>query len=198
MRGYLPELRHDTLERMVRAVELVHERLLRSTGALERAGIPYAVAGGSAVKVWVARVDESAVRQTPDVDVIVSGRDYEHAKATLERRGFIRRPAQRGKLFVESMDDPDRKAVRVYRDGEKVRGGDALPVPDVAESEPGREFRILSLEALVRMELTAFRTVNAVHVRDLIDVGLVDPSWVARLPAPLNDRLQHLFDTPDG
>lgn len=191
-------LHPDTFERIARAVELVHERLSRSTGALEQAGIPYAVAGGSAVKAWVARVDESAVRQTPDVDIVVSRGDYERAKMALERAGFLHRPSQRGELFVEGEEAPDRKAVRVYKGGERVREGDALPIPGVDESEPGREFRILSLEALVRMELTAFRTVNAVHLRDLIDVGLVDPSWVARLPGPLDDRLQHLLDTPDG
>lgn len=51
-------------ERMVRAVEKVCERLLRATGALEKAGIPYAVIGGNAVAARVSRVDESAVRNT--------------------------------------------------------------------------------------------------------------------------------------
>jgi hypothetical protein len=51
-----------SLDRMVRAVEKVRERLLRATAALEAAGIPYAVVGGNAVASWVSRVDESAVR----------------------------------------------------------------------------------------------------------------------------------------
>jgi hypothetical protein len=41
-----------SLDRMVRAVEKVRERLLRATSALERAGIAYAVAGGNAVAAW--------------------------------------------------------------------------------------------------------------------------------------------------
>ena len=36
-------------KRMIRAVEKVRERLLRAVPALERAGVPYAVAGGNAV-----------------------------------------------------------------------------------------------------------------------------------------------------
>ena len=52
------------LERMVRAVEKVKDRLLRATAALEKAGVPYAVVGGNAVAAWVARVDEAAVRNT--------------------------------------------------------------------------------------------------------------------------------------
>jgi hypothetical protein len=39
----------STLDRMVRAVEKVRERLTRATAALEQAGIPYAVVGGNAV-----------------------------------------------------------------------------------------------------------------------------------------------------
>jgi hypothetical protein len=44
-----------SLDRMVRAVEKVRERLLRAASALEQAGVPYAVAGGNAVAAWVAR-----------------------------------------------------------------------------------------------------------------------------------------------
>ena len=40
-----PALGSFSLERVVRAVEKVRERLLRATAALEKAGIPYAVAG---------------------------------------------------------------------------------------------------------------------------------------------------------
>ena len=42
------------LERLERAVEKVRDRLLRSTAALEAAGIPYAVVGGNAVMAWSA------------------------------------------------------------------------------------------------------------------------------------------------
>lgn len=54
-----------SLERMVRAVEKVRDRLLRAARALEAAGVPYAVAGGNAVAAWVSRVDVAAVRNTP-------------------------------------------------------------------------------------------------------------------------------------
>ena len=36
------------------------------------------------------------------------------------------------------------------------------------------------------------------HLRDLIEVGLLDASWVARLPSELGVRLQHLLDNPEG
>ena len=52
------------LERMVLAVERVRDRLRRAAGALEEAGVPYAVVGGNAVATWVATVDAAAVRNT--------------------------------------------------------------------------------------------------------------------------------------
>jgi hypothetical protein len=48
------------------------------------------------------------------------------------------------------------------------------------------------------MELAFDKLTNRVHVRDLIDVGLIDQSWTARLPDVLASRLQLLLDTPDG
>src|SRR5260370_7067727 len=61
----------DILDRMERAVAKVRERLLRATAALNQAGVPYAVVGGNAVASWVATVDEGAIRNTRDVDLLV-------------------------------------------------------------------------------------------------------------------------------
>src|SRR5689334_16133620 len=61
----------EILDRMERAVAKVRDRLLRATRALNEAGIPYAVAGGNAVASWVATVDEGAVCNTRDVDLLV-------------------------------------------------------------------------------------------------------------------------------
>ena len=58
-------------ERMIRAVEKVRDRLRRAVAALKKAGVPYAVAGGNAVAAWVSRVDEAAVRNTQDVDILL-------------------------------------------------------------------------------------------------------------------------------
>ncbi len=82
------ELQPVTWERMIRAVEKVHERLLRATGALEQAGIPYAVVGGNAVAAWVSRVDESAVRNTADVDVLVNRSEIHAVDVALKQVGF--------------------------------------------------------------------------------------------------------------
>jgi hypothetical protein len=48
------------------------------------------------------------------------------------------------------------------------------------------------------MKLTSFRDKDRTHLRDLIEVGLVDGSWPARLPKELASRLQELLDNPEG
>ena len=48
------------------------------------------------------------------------------------------------------------------------------------------------------MKLTGFRDKDRTHLRDLIDVGLVDTAWVKRFPRELAARLQSLLDTPEG
>ena len=56
----------------------------------------------------------------------------------------------------------------------------------------------MTLEALVRMKLTSFRDKDRTHLRDLLEVGLVDQEWCGRLAPDLASRLQQLIDTPEG
>jgi hypothetical protein len=58
--------------------------------------------------------------------------------------------------------------------------------------------RIVELAALVEMKLNSYRDKDRTHLRDLIQVGMLDPDWLARLPAPLAPRLKALLDNPEG
>ncbi len=187
-----------SLDAMARAVGKVYERLLRATAALERAGIAYAVAGGHAVAAWVARVDESATRNTRDVDILIRRTDLEAVKNALEKAGFVYHHSSGVDLFLDGSEAKARDALHVVFAGEKVRPHEPLPNPDVTDSESADRFRVLSLPALVRLKLTAFRDKDRTHLRDLLDVGLIDAAWIARLPPELAARLQSLLDTPEG
>lgn len=187
-----------SLERMVRAVERVRERLQRATAALEAAGIEYAVAGGNAVAAWVSRVDEAAVRNTQDVDILIRRAELPAARLALESAGFLFRHAAGIDMFLDGPGAKARDAVHVVMSGEKVRPSYLLAAPDVSESEKPGDFKILSLESLVRMKLTSFRDKDRMHLRDLISVGLIDAAWPERFPPELRDRLQRLLDDPDG
>ncbi|MBI4864169.1 MAG: nucleotidyltransferase family protein [Candidatus Riflebacteria bacterium] len=183
---------------MMTAVEKVRERLRRAVSALETASIPYAVVGGHAVAAWVAEADETAVRNTRDVDILLRRDDLARAEEALGRSGFVHRCVAGIDMFLDGVDAKARDAVHVIFAGERVRSTDAQPAPDVDELKPTHSFRVASLDALVRMKLTSFRDKDRTHLRDMIDVGLVDPSWLDRLPAVLAERLQLLLETPDG
>jgi hypothetical protein len=66
-------------DRMVRAVEKVRDRLNRAVAALDKGQVEYVVIGGNAVAAWVSRIDESAVRNTQDVDILIRRSDLEAA-----------------------------------------------------------------------------------------------------------------------
>jgi hypothetical protein len=185
-------------ERMSKAVEKVRDRLLRAARALSAAGVPYAVAGGNAVAAWVSRVDEAAVRNTRDVDIVVRRADLERVRAALSGAGFVYRHTAGLDLFLDGADAKAREAVHLVFAGERVRPDYAEPAPDVADAEDTAEFRLLRLDALMRMKLTSFRDKDRVHLRDLIDVGLVDETWAARFSPLLAERLRAVLETPEG
>jgi hypothetical protein len=42
------------------------------------------------------------------------------------------------------------------------------------------------------------RDKDRTHLRDLIGVGLIDASWLPKLPPELAGRLKQILDTPDA
>ncbi len=194
-------------ERMSEGIEKVRDRLLRATAALDQAGIGYAVIGGNAVAAWVSRVDESVVRATRDVDLLVRREDMAAITAALEGAGFRHRTGAilGGKGTIEMfLDGPGAKA----RDGvhlifakEKVNDDALEPSPDVndVDAEPGSPgFRLIALDALVTMKLTSYRRKDQVHLLDMMEIGQLDATWLERVPPSLRDRLQTLLDDPNG
>jgi len=183
---------------MVSAVEKVRARLLKACKALNDAGIQYAVAGGNAVAAWVSTVDEAAVRNTRDVDVMIQRADLEQVRKALEGAGFIYRRVAGIDLFLEDVEASARDAVHLIFAGELVRESEPQPNPDLSAAQDTGEFKILDLNALVQIKLTAFRDKDRTHLRDMIEVGLIDESWVGKLPSVLGERLQSILDNPEG
>lgn len=185
-------------QRMERAVEKIQERLERAVQALVRASVPYAIVGGNAVRAWVAQADEAAVRTTRDVDILLRRTDFEAARAALELAGFIYRHATGIDMFLDGPDAKDRDAVHIVFAGERIFPDHPLPAPDVSDSIDMQNHRTVTLEALVRMKLNSYRDKDRMHLRDMIDVELVDQSWCDRYPPELSCRLQELLDNPNG
>ena len=193
-----PALEPIGWERALMAAEKVKERLRRATRALDAAGVPYAVAGGNAVAEWVGRVDEDAVRNTRDVDILVQRADLSVVRAALEAVGFIYQQVLDIDLFIDGPQGKPSGGIHLLFAGEKVRRDDDHILPTLNESERASEFQVANLEAVVRMKLTAYRRKDQVHLLDLIGVGLIDATWPARFPPPLATRLQQLLDDPNG
>ena len=191
-------------QRMSDAVENVRRRLLRAAAALAEARVPYAVVGGNAVAAWVSRADEAAVRNTRDVDLLLRREDLAAATVALEKAGFQhRRVASLGRagsmdVFLEGAEGRVSDAVHIVFAEERTLPDQPEPNARIDDSEDTGDFRLISLEALVRMKLSAFRDKDRVHLRDLLSVGLIDASWVARLPAALRPRFEQILATPEG
>lgn len=188
----------EILDRMERAVAKVRERLLRATMALNRAGVPYAVVGGNAVASWVARVDEGAVRNTRDIDILVRREDLPKIATALQEVGFVQDELLDVIMFRDGAEGKPSEAVHLIFTGEKTRSDHLLPAPEIQTVDDPANFRVLVLDALVFMKLTSNRRKDQVHVEDLVSVGLVDASWLPKLPPELAARLKHILDTPDG
>ncbi|MEX2316496.1 MAG: nucleotidyltransferase family protein [Pirellulales bacterium] len=185
-------------ERMIRAVEKVRERLERAVAALEAAAIPYAVAGGNAVAAWVSRVDEAAVRNTQDVDILLRRNDLEQVKTALAAAGFVFRHVKSIDMFLDGPNAKARDAVHVIYATEKVSADSLAPSPDVTEIDDEGPFNIVDIEPLVQMKLTSYRLKDRVHLLDMIGVGLIDATWPTRFSPELAERLQNLLDNPES
>jgi hypothetical protein len=72
--------------------------------------VPYAVVEGNAVAAWVSRVDESAVRNTQDVDLLIRRADLIEASGALERAGFERRHVAGVEMFLDGAQAKARDA----------------------------------------------------------------------------------------
>jgi hypothetical protein len=192
-----PDLQAATWERMIRAVEKVRERLEKAVAALEAAGLPYAVAGGNAVAKWVATVDEGAVRNTRDVDILVRRADFPAVKAALEAAGFVYAELIGVDVFMDGTSGKPSDGVHLLYASEKVRPDYTVPNPDISESVPTQTYRVVDLASLVRMKLVSHRLKDRVHLQDMVRVGLIDHNWPDRYPPDLADRLRAILANPD-
>lgn len=186
----------ELFRRMRKAVEKVEERMRKTAAALEAAGLPYAVVGGNAVAAWVATRDEAAVRNTRDVDVMIRRGDFEAVRRAMEKEGFIYRHVAGMDIFLDDSSAKALDAVHLLFANEA-----AVPTgpinPDLTSVKMSGT-RFLDLPELVAIKLSVWRRKDQVHLLDMIGVGLIDESWLAKVPASLGSRLKELLDNPNS
>jgi hypothetical protein len=176
------------------ALDDVTDRLERITTALTNAGVPFALVGGQAVALWVATRDPAAVRTTKDVDILLQRGDLPRARAVATSLAMDYFEVLGVGMFLERSDPNPRKGVHLVWAGEKVRPECSLPSPILKESELLEPTKpVVSLAGLVRMKLLANRDQDRVHLRDMIEVGLVGRDMLASLPPDLAGTLDALL-----
>jgi hypothetical protein len=181
-------------ERYVMALDEVTKRLERIVGALEAAGVAYALVGGQAVALWVATKDPAAVRTTKDVDILLRRQDLPQARAAAARVDFDYFEVLGVGMLLERSDPNPRKAVHLLWAGERVRPEYPFASPTIDERqllEPGKQ--VVSLDGLARMKLMSNRDQDRVHLRDMIDVGLITRDLLQTLPPDLASGLDALL-----
>jgi len=201
----------EEVSHVCRSGVAARDRILEEIDVCQRSGVEAAAAGDRVARRCQGALrrhrgqrgggvgrhdDEAAIRGTNHVDVLIPRTDMPAARAALEADGFIYAETLDVPMFIDGPKGGARDAVHVLFAGEIVKPGDLAPSVDVTDSERGPEFQILTLEALLRMKLISCRDKDRTHIRDLWEVGLIDPAWTARFPPELAVRLQHIFDTP--
>jgi hypothetical protein len=134
------------------------------------------------------------VRTTKNVDFLLHRNDLPQARAAALQQGMDYLEIMGVGMFLERDDPNPRKAVHLVWAGEKVRPENALPAPGIdqrEEFEPGKP--VVPLVSLVAMKLQANRDQDRVHLRDLIDVGLVTRALLQDLDEAVRSPLDALL-----
>jgi len=176
------------MQSLVKKAALVSE-------ALKKAQIPHAIIGGLAVASHVANVDEAAVRNTKDVDMLLRESDAERAAAVLKVEGFKYRKVLGIPIFALK-GGSFRDAVHIVWADQRVKPNDLHPAPALDDTlvSSKQGFFCLALPSLLQMKLTSFRLKDKVHIQDMLEVGLINAKVRKSLPVDLRARLKEVED----
>jgi hypothetical protein len=125
--------------------------------------------------------------------------DFAAAAMRLGDVGFVEHHTATRTLFLDGPTGKPSSATEIVFDDEPVVGkSPSYHSPGISSIVNIASRHVIALDSLVRFQLARYRLDDAVDLRDMLDVELIDESWTPRLPEDLAARLQHLIDTPDG
>lgn len=146
---------------------------------------------------WVSSVDESAVRYAQKIEILLCGAAHKAATEVLDAAGFGKCDDVPARV-MDRIGSNSRAAVDLLLVEDAHAKGLLQTPTDLSNVVEFESMKVLSLEPLLYMLLSSCKTNDRVDIRDLIDVGLIDESWVSRFPSELGSRLRHIIKTPDG
>lgn len=180
------------------AIDVIRDRLLRITRILNEHHIAYAVVGGNAVAAYMNQVNPMAVRGTKDVDIMINRNDLPAVIETAKEHGFIHTKVMGIDMLRDGTKATARNSIHIIFENEKVRPEEPVANPSIHDSVSHPDgYRVLALQGIVQIKLTAFRHHDRTHLIDLLQQKLIDESWIQRYPSPLSERLRDLCDLPE-
>lgn len=172
----------------------LEQRMRRIVGALNAAGIRYAVIGGQAMIAWVSTIDPDAARTTKDIDLLVNEADIDAIASVAQTVGLKYEFSYGIPMLVEIDNPSPKRGVHFLWANQKVKPHDPHPTPAVEASVWFQDVPVVALPELIKLKLMANRDHDRAHIRDLIDLGLVGREMLAQLPADLAAKLAWFLD----
>ena len=126
------------------------------------------------------------------------GVDLPRAIAAFKAAGFVHSYTFGINTFADGPQGKAREAERIFFAGEPVKPADPPPAPELTAAQMLDGYRIVDLDRLMTMRLTAFRLKDRVHLLDMNDAGLIDAATLERVPPVLRPRLEDLLAYPEG
>jgi hypothetical protein len=118
--------------------------------------------------------------------------------AAMQSAGFVPERSFGVTMFLDEPNAKPSESIHLLFAGEHLREGDPIAMPIIETVDDPAGYAVLKLPSLLQMKLLANRDKDRTHIRDLIGVGLIDRTWLAKLPPLLAERLLTILDTPDG
>jgi hypothetical protein len=164
----------------------VHKSMRRLVKRLERAGIPYAIVGGMALKAHRYR------RTTADVDVLLTAEGFAEFKRVFVPKNYTTYP-QRSRRFVDRANTVNVDVLITGKfPGSGKPGPFAYPDPEQV-SETIDKTQVVDLPTLVQLKLAARRYKDFGDVVELIRFNNLDESFADRLhPSVRGDYIECL------
>jgi hypothetical protein len=159
--------------------DAVHETMRRVAAALDRAGIPYAIAGGMAVNA------HRHSRTTKDVDLLLTAVGFSKFKQLVSAGEFASVPG-RPRRFADPLTGV---TFDILVAGQFPGSGAPGPVPFPDPSDVAQQIddlRVVDLPTLVQLKLAARRYQDFADVVSLIRENHLDETFTARLHPSLH------------
>ena len=156
------------------------------------ADLEYRVVGGLATYLYVEQAEPDAGRLTKDIDIAVRREDLQKIAEAAAQFGFQHRHVAGVDMLVQANAPSARRAVHLIFAGERVRPEYPEPVPPLGPPQTIHGIRVVPFIDLLRMKLTSFRLIDAAHIKDLDNVGLITAEVENALPAVLRERLAEI------